>query len=147
VTTGPLFSAERWRAIWRLNTGQLAGLIARATDVDRTLAAIRAPRREGERWNAPGNVLLPAGATLHVALGATLSPRALEVSADWNDVYDVTLLHGDAVVGKLTAGPRASGSGLAVYRLELPAGATLDRLDIQPRGGDGLYAVGHVRPL
>jgi len=144
VTSGPLFSGERWRAIWRLNTGQLEGLIAHAGDVQRTLAQVAGPRREGDMWNAPGNVVVPAGGTLFVDLGAPMSPRALELSADWNDAYDVTLLRGEAVVGKVTAGPRPSGKGLAVYRLELP-GVEIDRLRVTPRGGDYRYAVGHLR--
>ncbi|HVT06577.1 MAG TPA: hypothetical protein VHO67_03930 [Polyangia bacterium] len=111
------------------------------------LSELDSRKPENFAWSHPGNVLID-GAGLRVLVDGARAGGWLEISADNNDVYAVELRRGGHRLWSDRAMPRWNGGGLAVSRLRLPAGTTVengDELTITPSGGDGAYSVGHVR--
>jgi arabinofuranosyltransferase len=144
VTQGPIWSADRFAAIWRLNTGGDRALLAHALDVEVAAAALATPVAAGAAWNAPHHVQIPAGGALYIAFGADTPPTELEVCADHDDRYDLTFMRAGASVGTATAEPVAGG-GIALRRVSAPA--AFDAIVVRPSAGDRRYAVACVRPV
>ncbi|MEZ4449745.1 MAG: hypothetical protein R3B09_09705 [Nannocystaceae bacterium] len=156
VTAGPLFTAERWAAIWWFNTGQLDRLI----DVDfyrapiyhqLTDVALRRPKRSGTPWDGIDVFRLPRKESLRVALGARDHHRVLDVSLDHDDEYRFELERDDAVVWEAVVPVRAlKTGGLRRLLVRLPEGVARDGYDavrIQSLAGDGRASIGHLIPI
>jgi arabinofuranosyltransferase len=134
ATRGPVWRASRFAAIWRLNTGADDHLLARANDRRIAAAAVRQPAPEPYR-------LLPAS-VLTVDFPPATSATTVEVCVDGDDRYQIEFWRAGA---RLTVVEVAPGRrGLTTARLAAPG--TFDQVRIAPRGGDGRYAVGCVRP-
>jgi arabinofuranosyltransferase len=152
VTRAPVWSAARWGAIWRLNTGADDHLIHRERFlypyVKRfALADLANKRTQGSSWNAAGNVILSrAGGSLNVALGAVSRAPRVELSLDGNDVYRVLFVLSGEELGSLEVGP-APGGGMAIHTAAAPPAALergYDEVRVRPIRGDGNYSVGHL---
>jgi arabinofuranosyltransferase len=155
ITRGPIFSAERWRAIWRLNTGALDELVDRDAyrfashqDVDAT--EIATPFAEGSPNDAPGVHALHVNEALTVHFATAQHARGVLISADYNDHYDVLFARGRTSLGKRNLGQsniRGKDPGLRTGWIDVPDEASdvgFDTLRIIPWGGDGHPAVGCV---
>jgi hypothetical protein len=111
------------------------------------LADVAHPRPENGFWAEPGNLLL-GEAGVRVQLPSVVRPTRIGLSLDGNDRYAVSYLRGLAVVAREEVGPRESGSGLAVWQIEVPRivadGAGIDQIEVRPVSGDGSYSLGHL---
>lgn len=86
ATRGPLFSPERWRAIWQLNTRQLDDLV----DFD----AYRYPDMVFTTPDAlaQSQPLAFADSGIEVSLGADAQPQSLELALAGNGKYQIAYL-------------------------------------------------------
>jgi len=144
VTQGPIWTTDRFAAIWRVNTGGDADLLAHALDVELPADQLAAPVAPKTVWNAPGHVVLPPGAALYVSFVPPARPALLEVCADHDDRYELSFVRAGVVVGTATAEP-LPGPGIAMRRVQPPG--EFDTVVVRPTDGDRHYAVACVRPI
>ncbi|HSP92732.1 MAG TPA: hypothetical protein VLN08_17595 [Vicinamibacterales bacterium] len=147
-----LWSPERLRTIWRMNTGGYAKLVNR--DLYRyaefmkpvaELSDVKAPETP---WDAPGNVVLTQ--PLAVRVEDRAGRRYADVSVDSNDKYALIFIKGNAAVGRVEIGPipeHRRRPGLTSYTVDVPSRAVRSGFDtvlVAPAAGDDNYAVGHL---
>lgn len=152
VTRGELWSAARWGAIWRLNTGWGAAKLdsSRYRFPAETIGAERLGTRvpNNTAWDAPSNVVLtPRG--LFVALGAVHFASRVEASFDHNDRYALVFFNGSRELGSVIVEPSWS-YGIVARTVATPERAHregFDRVFVKPFEGDGFYSMGHLIPL
>lgn len=112
-----------------------------------TLTEISTPKTENLYWAQPTN-LVTGIEGLSATIDRAQSARFVEISVDNNDVYEIEIARHGQVFWTGRVLPRKNGGGLAISRLELPAGTKFDagdELTVTPSGGDGAYSIGHVR--
>ena len=143
VTSGPIWSAERWRAIWDLNTGALQPLLAHHGDVDCDLAELATPVADGATWLSHGFVLADHG-VLRARLPAPRQGARLRIAADGDDHYDVALVREGREVWTGSVGPTPI-HGLTNRELAIPPEVAFDQITVRGRGGDERYAVGYLQ--
>jgi hypothetical protein len=105
-------------------------------------------KHEGSYWAAADNVLL-SSRTLRVCAPESLHPRTLDLSTDNNDAYIIRYLARGRILATTELPARPNGGGLTVRRLEVDdrvRAAGIDCVEIEGRGGDGHYAIGHLVP-
>jgi len=107
-------------------------------------------RPEGLPWNLRG-LLVIGRPGVEIRFPGPVEAGFLEVSCDSNDEYAVIARRGGRPVGETRIPPRsATGVRLRIEQIDLTGtlgGQAYDTLSIEPHGGDGLYFIGHVRPL
>ena len=148
ITQGRIFEKDRWRAIWKVNTGRYRNLVPRG-DRPLTVSIESLAARKAERtpWNASGNFMMPDRGLI-VELGKICFSRTMDISLDHNDTYQLEFGRDNKVVGKMILrGDPVGPSGLRVKRLALPQKVSktgFDKIRIVPVEGDGLYSIGHL---
>ena len=161
VVSGPLWSRERWSAIWHLNRGHYDDLIdVNAYRFSRVLkkdaAEVATPKQDGTVWNAPGNLVLRNGRqvshdALRVQLDEVKHKARVAFTGDRNDQYKIIFFMGDKIVGESTAAPARTGkAGLATVYGIAPTEAIrtgYNSVMIWPYSGDQRYSLGHVQVL
>jgi arabinofuranosyltransferase len=147
ITEGPIWSAERWRAIVAMQAGRYDRLIASYGMVYKSPADLSQPRPDGTDWNLESNaVLTPRG--LHVQLMEPTRGQTVELSVSRNDRYQVVLYLGGRAVHDSSIEQRMqSDSSLITHTIPVPGGVTFDAVRVRPSEGDARYAVGHLRLL
>jgi len=136
VHSGPIFSAERWAAIWALNTGAADDLIDREFYADPyfgtvPLWALADPKHDGYGWDQPGVVLVEPQKGLEVTLEEKSHATAIDIVADHNDRYVLRFYRGKKKLGKVQV-PAVMGPGrhfLQKRRVSVPAKATAHGFD------------------
>ena len=146
ITSGPIWSGARWKAIWRLNTGQLNDLLTHAHDVELPAARLARPRPDGTRWNTLGAAIIGASGALYVDLGAPIAAARVHIACDGNDTYRLTLARGDHEVWSTDVGPaNKPPPGLHNHTVDVPPTAgEVDTVIVHPSGGDDRYSVGYL---
>jgi arabinofuranosyltransferase len=152
ITRGPVWSAERFRRIGRVNRGVYAHLVNRPFyrfgGELVTLEALSHPKADGTPADAPGNQ--PIKIELAVTCEVRPGRRYLELSADSDDVYRLSFVKNNAVVSSAQVGPVPEyrrKPGLVSYVVDVPNRARVSGFDtivILPGGGDGTFAIGHL---
>ncbi len=157
VTRGPVFSWERFKEIWALNTGAYADLIdvarysfAGYTPVEP--AQVSQPKREGTPWNATGNVPMRHEG-IAVAWKESQHPRFIEVSLASDNTYQLLLLRDGQELVRISSqyfqAPSADQPVLHTQTLRVPARARdegFDQIMIFPeRLGNLRYSLGHLQ--
>jgi hypothetical protein len=154
VVHGPLWSWDRFTAIWELNTGAIDHLI----DEDRyrfpkrqmvAADAIGAPKLADTPWDAPGNLRIVLPGMVEVSLPQRVQSPAIEISVDGGDEYRVTVVDGTTTLHSADVEETTKG-GLKIHRIDLPASVVergFDTIRVMAIDGDGKYSVGHVRVL
>lgn len=106
VNSGPLFTAERWSAIWELVTGQAHERIdrdfyARPFYNEIPLWVFEGdPKHDGYGWDQPGVVYVEPKKGLEIVLEDVSHAKRIKVLADHNDRYTLRFLHDGESVGK-----------------------------------------------
>ena len=152
IASPSIWTAARWAAIWRLNTGGSdAGIDRRfyrhagsITEID----SLATPMADGTAIDAPGVRQL----TLPLAIFCDARPgrRAFDVALDSNDRYELLFLRGRDIVGKMELGPvpeHRRKPGLTSYNMDVPPGALakgFDTIIVSPMDGDDRFAIGHL---
>jgi arabinofuranosyltransferase len=153
IVSGPLFSRARLQAIWRLNTGGYADLVAGSSyGLQRVgLSDVAAPFDERTPTHTAGVRQVREGG-LEVDLGRTMSGGRFEISVDANDDY--MIFYGDHGRDRChqllrARSPHSDGSaGLAIHRIDVPPCAgSFDRIRVSGRHGYGAFFFGHLRRL
>ena len=153
ITRGPVWSRERWAAIWRVNLGYYKDLIDddsfRFPNLRRvSLTAVSAPKPAGSQWNARGNQIITTGG-LHVGLGQPQHAKGLELSLAPGNRYRLLLMRDREVAVTLDLpSKRSVRHGLVVYEVAAPGKAVRDGytgVRIFPYGGNRQYSLGHLR--
>jgi hypothetical protein len=147
-----LWSRERLRAIWQMNTGGYAQLVNR--DFHRyawfikPLAELSDVKLPETPWGAQGNVVLAQ--PLAVRVEEKPGRRYADVSVDSNDKYVLIFLKGNAAAGRVEAGPippHRRTPGRTSYTVDIPSRAErggFDTVLAAPAAGDDNHAVGHL---
>ncbi|MEA4910265.1 MAG: hypothetical protein VB089_21770 [Anaerolineaceae bacterium] len=141
ITRGPLFSPERFVAIWKMNTGQFDDLI----DQDR----YRYPDMVLTRLEA-GQPMQPytfADSGTQITLAAQTDAAALDLELDGDSRYQVEYWLGTRLVGQAQLDPQPGAGGPVVQHLATPAQAArtgFDRLRIFPLSGDDPYVLASI---
>lgn len=146
ITRGELFSAARWRAIWRMNTGRLDHLIDRD--------ALRTPQRRQAIAASPrcfvlNEQLLCSYNGVRVGLPGRCGAAQLTVGLDVTDRYLITLYRAGVMVPQAVFRMRppqsAPRQGMVRCDLALPQAVRrggFDEVGIYPLRGDGHFEVG-----
>jgi len=97
VHSGPLFTAERWAAIWELNTGRTEDLVDREFYAHPFYNEVPAwvlsdPKHDGYGWDQPGVVYVEPRKGLTVVLPEVSHASRVKVLADHNDHYTLHFL-------------------------------------------------------
>jgi arabinofuranosyltransferase len=146
ITEGPIWSWNRFRTIYRMNTGVYEHFIASYGMTSLPLAAVAGERHDGDEWNMPGNVIIDRG--VRVRLDRPSRASALELTLSNNDRYRVTLSEGDRTVHETSADGVLNKDGrLLTYRLPVPNTVEFDTIRVEPTSGDGRYSLGHLRVI
>ncbi|MEZ4383777.1 MAG: hypothetical protein R3A79_20765 [Nannocystaceae bacterium] len=153
ITAAPLLSGERWGAIWRMNTGQLRGLI----DVDfyreplyaeLPAHAIAQVKEEGYDWRGLNTFRIPQEDGLLVRFAERQKKIGLDVSLANNDDYTFALMRDGAVVTTLKVKAKKNKKGglrrmvVAVPTHVLTLG--YDAVLIHGLAKDGKFSIGHL---
>jgi hypothetical protein len=112
------------------------------------LSQLSTPKAQNSDWAAFGNVIIKREG-LRVELPALSKARAVELSVDSNDRYNVLFARGSQVEGSATIQKSMKG-GLSIERIAVPEvaiGTGFDRIEIVPVEGDGYFSVGHLSLL
>ncbi|MBK8096140.1 MAG: hypothetical protein IPK26_03485 [Planctomycetes bacterium] len=156
MTRAPLFDPERLAALLPFAFGAREHLLRdyvrrqyrnEARPVVE-LAALADSAPPGTVWHDPR--VRQFDTPLRVRIGRLVHAPRIELGVDANDAYDVVLTRGGAPVVRLTIDPDAvsSEAGIAARRLTVPsevAAGGYDEMIVAGRGGDGLWAMAHVR--
>jgi arabinofuranosyltransferase len=151
VTSGNLFTWERWRAIYDLNLGAGRHLLdaycrlhSRMQRV--ALDAVSEPRSDG--WDAARGCVAFSDHGISVALERVAHEAELQLSLENNETYSIEGLNEGQLVWQKKIPVRLPGSeNLAVHELRLePALARTgyDEVQIFPEEGEDEYALGHL---
>lgn len=157
ITRGPLFSADRWKAIAAMNLGRYDHLInhdaLRFPNMRKLdLSAVSEPKVTGTRWNAPGNIVLnPAG--VQIDLGKVVHNSQLECSFDNKDTYLLLFFREGKLMGeRMETIPPAPKGGLAVVKLPVPLRAVREGYDTvrvfpypDAKRKEELFSMGHLK--
>lgn len=147
-----LWSRERLRAIWQMNTGEFAKLVNRDfyryAGFMKPLAELSEVKAPETPWDAPGNVVITQ--PLAVRVEDKPGRRYADVSVDSNDKYVLIFVKGNAAVGRVEVGPippHRRKPGLTSYTVDIPSRAErggFDTVLVAPAAGDDNYAIGHL---
>lgn len=150
VLRGPLWSWSRIREIVRFNLGANSELIEEYLTGTRTVAAdkCRRPVKQGTRYDAKGCFILYEEGMI-VLLDSTCHGSKIELSVDHNDLYELVFRQDTVEISSLVIQDRfILERGLRVDTVDTPVEAVdrgYDNIMILPKGGDGVYSLGHLR--
>lgn len=141
IVSGPLWSADRWAAIWRMHTGANAHLIDAYLSTETTYAEISRP-------GALSIPMLNYGVT--IVLDDMHHEEVIEVRLERDDVYAVEAHRGGAQVYRHEVGEKTKeiSTRMTTHRVRVPpevASAGYDGLKILPVDGSGRYRMGRLR--
>ncbi|MEC9396424.1 MAG: hypothetical protein VX475_02380, partial [Myxococcota bacterium] len=148
ITRDPIWSYERWRSIWMLNTGQLDALIPEATcrfagAMLISSAKVSAPIPDGTPWNASTTIFHGQGVC--VQFDKPTPARRLTIAADGNDTLRLYVVAGEEIVARVRRrGVAKAGVQTSSHDLENMDGAMIDRVCVFPEVGDGAYSLGQL---
>ena len=148
ITRDPIWSYERWRSIWMLNTGQLDALIPEATCRFAgarliSSAKVSAPIPDGTPWNASTTIFHGQGVC--VQFDKPTPARRLTIAADGNDTLRLYVVAGEEIVARVRRrGVAKAGVQTSSHDLENMDGAMIDRVCVFPEVGDGAYSLGQL---
>ncbi len=152
ITRGPLFSAERFLAIIKMNLGMYSSLINESTYMrDPMLEVIIQDLSErkdnGTIWDEPGNLILSKSG-IEVQLGKVRHDQFFDVSLDNNDEFDFLFMMDETIVGKKNfKSPSYARGGLVNSRIQVPpevASQGYNAIRILPTGPDPKTSIGHL---
>ncbi|MFT9850467.1 hypothetical protein [Aneurinibacillus sp. REN35] len=143
IIAGDLFSMERIKEIWKLNTGQYDHLLAAYKEPKRVTLPLADTQKP--------TVLPPTGAD--IALGRISHAKQLSIELSNNDDYYVIFLKGTIELGNtMTSAKEGPADGLKPHLVEVPKQAITngyDRIIVLPRLLDGQsdfhYKVGSLQ--
>ena len=143
IISGPIWSSERWAAIWRMHTGANDHLIDAYLNTERTYDEV-------SRAGTLSMPMLNRGVT--VALGEARNEEVLEVRLERDDIYAVELYRRGARVHRCELGEKTEEQGrrMVIRRVHLPldiATPGYDEIRILPVDGSGRYRMGRLRLL
>ena len=156
VTRGPIWSADRWEAIWKFNTGQYEHLIDREfyRDPSRSeadLSELQVKQDSGSTFLAPGQIMIYDNRPLKVDLGGRADFAEFEIGLFGPNRYVLTFLDGEERVGSVDVlPPQWIGDVLWSKRVSTPAEALekgFDAILVESMLDNGYYSIGHLVPL
>lgn len=149
VTTGRLWSTERLKTIIRMNLGAYDHLLTPPHNKTYPLARVNPRVPNGTAWMDDQTIVFDN--RISVTTSDPVYSNYVEVSADKNDRYRIEFINNGTVIGSATVRPSdAVTNGLVTRRVKVPQGAAragYTRIRIVAEKGDGMYSVGHVRPI
>jgi arabinofuranosyltransferase len=144
ITSGPIWSRDRFEAIFKMNTGQYDAWVEDYRPVW-PLSDLGGPVEDGAWWEAAGHAIIGSEG-VEIDLEQARHNAAIDFSLGGDDGYGVLFNLEDREVGRLWL-PAVGGSGMVNRRADVPPEAVTegyDRLRIVPLGGDGRYSIGHI---
>jgi arabinofuranosyltransferase len=149
ITRGPLFTARRWHAIWRLHVDGYHGFLAGTSYDVRTVEAHALGAANPSSEDQSGGELHIREAGVLVHFDRPLRGNAIDVVADGNDDFFLFHLLGNDVIGRTIVHREWEGepSRAVTRRVAAPSSALVfDRVLIRPRRTWGAMALRSVRP-
>ena len=153
VTAGPLWSAERWAAIVRLNLGRVeppfdAEFLRAPLYRSLPLCALRRPKDDGHPWDEFDAHKIAKDTGLRVDLPGLAHQRALDLALAGERRYRVELRRDDEIVWtKEIEVKSAKRGGLRRLNVAVPAAvaaAGYDAVHLFGLAKDGKSSVGHL---
>ncbi len=143
IISGPIWSRQRWAAIWRMHTGANQELLDAYLHARLRYAQVSDPDA------AP--LALRRGGAMIMLDGVRHEPL-IEIHVELDDVYELELVRAGERVYRRSFGQvrEQRKNRLAPYQIKLPAKAVdegYDEIRVNPIRGDGLYRMGQVRLL
>jgi hypothetical protein len=147
-----LWSGDRWRAIWKMNTGQLNGLIDadyyRFGGLLKALDEVADVKADETPLDAPLNTSFARPITIRVP--ARAGRRFMDVSVDGSRKYGFVFVKGNEAVGRVVVDPvpeHRRKPGLVSYTLDVPSRAVrlgFSAVLILPGAIDQTFVLGHL---
>lgn len=144
ITSGPIWSWERMKAIYSMNFGKHRRWMKRHRIVW-MLSDLQERCYDGQFWDYYANVFIGDDG-IEIDLEGMRHNTRLDVSFDSNDRYTMFLDNGGEECGQVEIGT-APGEGMVNRRVEVEpecARTGYDRLRIFPRVGDNRFSMGHL---
>jgi len=143
IVSGPIWSTERWAAIWRMHTGANRHLIDAYLHTEKTYEQVSAPGTHSMS-------MLNHGVT--ILLGEARNEEVLEVRLERDDIYAVELYRQGVQVHRREIGEKTEHTGkrMVLRRVHFSpetAVAGYDEIHILPVDGSGRYRMGRLRLL
>lgn len=143
IVSGPIWSSERWAAIWRMHTGANEHLIQAYLNTERTYEEVSAPGTHSMS-------MLNHGVTTF--LGEVRNEEVLEVRLERDDIYAAEFYLQGVRVHRREVGEKTEevGKRMVMRRVHVPlqiASAGYDEIRILPIDGSGTYRMGRLRLL
>lgn len=152
IIRGPLWSKDRWKAIWNMNLGRYDYLIdwnAYRFPMIRTVESknLSKPRENGSRWDAKGNQTLTTRG-LEIRFPEIEHNSLIEMSLDSDDSYALLYVKaGEVVTSQHLVPDGTRRRGLWVREVTVPNAAIrsgYDALRVFRYAGDKRASVGHI---
>jgi arabinofuranosyltransferase len=142
IISGPIFSSERWAAIWRMHTGANQHLIDTYLHADLSYDEV-----SGDRVRAVE--LRNLGATIRA--DELLHDEVLELQLERDDLYQLKIFREGRLVYERQLGRMDSNrTRLVRHKLNLPPDlveAGYDEFRLMPVDGNGTYRMGRLRAM
>ena len=142
IISGPIFSPERWAAIWRMHTGANQHLIDAYLHQDLSYEEV-----SGDRVRA--HPLRNLGATVRSPV--LLHEELLDLQLERDDLYRLQIYRKGVLLYERQLGRLDSNrSRLVRHRINLPAdlvAAGYDEFRLMPIDGNGSYRMGRLRAM
>ena len=144
VTRGPLFSVERFKAIFDLILGVYKPTIRKyARELSATVPSesVVNPKSNSTAWNAPGNIMIPLTG-LVVKFSNLCKTNKIKLSLDHNDLYLIRLAKDLVPQQDHLIHPLPDSKGLINH--EIKVSTEFDEVLIYNIGPDPYSSLGHL---
>ena len=155
VTRGPIWSADRWEAIWKFNTGQYEHLIDREfyrnpSRSDAHLNELQVKQPSGSAFLEEGQIMIYDKRPLKIDLGEEMRFAEFEIGLFGPNRYDLTFMKGEDRVANMTIPPpQWIGDELWHWCAITPVEAQesgFDAIIIESKLDNGYYSISHLIP-
>ena len=151
IIRGPLFTRERWKLIWRFNTGYYNHLIKQCDYAYPNRQKVLFSQLDqgildGTTYDAPGTVEVTNDG-VDILFDGIRHQSSFNTSVDNNDSYIFTFYLGQKRLAALTVPASYRSEGLNTHLMKVPDKAWktgYDHILIMPGHGDGKYGLGNV---
>ncbi len=152
ITKGPIFTKERFKAIWRFNISRpyiydyvkysQDSIPLTNTSKERIypISVNAIPLIDGTAWDIPVATIIMDKLTIDVQ---NIQAAGMELSLDCNDVYSVTV-NDNLVYTIRSAVEKVPNGGLVTHAIKFDQPITINKIVVSAISGDNNYSLGHL---
>jgi arabinofuranosyltransferase len=145
IVEGPVWSRQRFRTILRMNLGAYDHFLASYGLVHAFLEQTAEPKPDGTPWDDEKNWDMSLKG-LVIRADTPQRGGRIEVSVSRNDSYRLRFRFRESdIAEQVVRQPLMADGSLILHVIDVPHDVQWDSIWVVPSGGDGHFAVGHLR--